>query len=75
MRTRLLDEAFRLYDAARGTIEELPPSARGPMRVAVDSYMEIGRVLRQETYQVKAGRATVPKLRRLKVAWRALNTP
>jgi len=75
LRTRLLDEAFRLYNAARGTIEELPPSARGPMRVAVDSYMEIGRVLRQETYQVKAGRATVPKLRRLEVAWRALNTP
>jgi len=75
LRTRLLDEAFRLYNAARGTIGELPPSARGPMRVAVDSYMEIGRVLRQETYQVKAGRATVPKLRRMKVAWRALHTP
>ena len=75
IRMRLLDEAFRLYDATRGTIEELPRSARGPMRVAVDSYMEIGRVLGQETYQVKAGRATVPRLRRLKVAWRALNTP
>jgi len=41
--------------------------------VAVESYMEIGRVLLQGDYQVKAGRATVPKLQRIKVAWRALN--
>ena len=43
------------------------------MRVAVESYMEIGRVLRQEDYEVKAGRATVPKLKRVRVAWQALN--
>lgn len=73
LRSRLLDKAFALYFDARAAIDELPPSARGPMRVAVDSYMEIGLVLRQETYTVKAGRATVPKLRRLRVAWRALN--
>ena len=73
LRTRLLDKAFALYKEAVGAIEELPHEARGPIRVAVESYMEIGRVLRQEGYVVKAGRATVPKWRRLRVAWKTLN--
>ncbi|EHK97460.1 putative Bifunctional lycopene cyclase/phytoene synthase [Glarea lozoyensis 74030] len=42
------------------------------MRVAVECYMEIGRVLRGKGYVVKRGRATVPILRRLRVAWGAL---
>ncbi|KAF1964700.1 Lycopene beta-cyclase [Bimuria novae-zelandiae CBS 107.79] len=73
LRSRLLDKAFALYEEARGAIEELPIEARGPIRVAVESYMEIGRVLRQKGYMVKAGRATVPKWRRLGVAWKTLN--
>ncbi|KAJ9641396.1 hypothetical protein H2199_005366 [Coniosporium tulheliwenetii] len=73
LRQRLLDRAFAIYGEARGAIEELPVEARAPMRVAVESYMEIGRVLRQKGYQVKAGRPTVPKLRRVLVAWRALS--
>ena len=73
LRQRLLDEAMRIYEGARLAIELLPLEARGPMRVAVESYMEIGRVLRTSGYKVKAGRATVPKSRRLMVAWRALN--
>lgn len=73
LRSKLLDEAFALYEESRGAIEELPLESRGPMRVAVESYMEIGRILRSENYTVKAGRATVPKTRRLIVAWRALN--
>lgn len=73
LRSRVLDKAFGFYEKARGAIEELPVSSRGPMRVAVESYMEIGRVLRTKNYKVKAGRATVPKTRRLLVAWRALN--
>lgn len=72
MRSKLLDRAFQLYAEARPAIEELPSEARGPMRVAVQSYMEIGRVLRQKGYKVKAGRATVPKWRRIRVAWEAL---
>ena len=73
LRQRLLDSAFDIYAKAKGAIEELPLEARGPMRVAVESYVEIGRVLRRPGYRVKAGRATVPKLRRLRVAWKALN--
>jgi 15-cis-phytoene synthase/lycopene beta-cyclase len=73
LRSRLLDKAFALYEEARPAIEELPLEACGPIRVAVESYMEIGRVLRQAGYVVKAGRATVPKWRRLRVAWRALS--
>ncbi|KAJ4357251.1 uncharacterized protein N0V89_001826 [Didymosphaeria variabile] len=73
LRSKLLDKAFALYEEARGAIEELPAEARGPIRVAVESYMEIGRVLRQKGYAVKAGRATVPRWRRLGVAWKTLN--
>jgi 15-cis-phytoene synthase/lycopene beta-cyclase len=73
LRTRLLENAFSLYDGARGAIECLPIEARGPIRVAVESYMEIGRTLRKKGYTVKAGRATVPKWRRLMVAWKTLN--
>lgn len=73
LRSRLLDRAFEIYEEARGAIEDLPDEVRGAIRVAVESYMEIGRVLRQEDYEVKAGRVTVPKLKRVRVAWQALN--
>ncbi|MCJ1452240.1 hypothetical protein MMC28_002582 [Mycoblastus sanguinarius] len=73
LRQQLLDRAMEIYSEAKGAIEELPLEARGPMRVAVESYVEIGRVLRKPGYKVKARRATVPKLRRLRVAWNALN--
>ncbi|TKA60853.1 hypothetical protein B0A49_10452 [Cryomyces minteri] len=81
LRMKLLDKAFSIYAEARAAIERLPPEARPPMRVAVESYMEIGRVLREgnEGGRVrvrmkeldKGGRATVPKLRRLRTAWMA----
>ena len=73
LRQRLLDSAFHIYTSAKNAIEQLPVEARGPMRVAVESYVEIGRVLRNPGYKIKAGRATVPKLRRIRVAWKALN--
>ena len=73
LKQRLLNSAFDIYTEAKEAIEQLPLEARGPMRVAVESYVEIGRVLRKPGYKVKAGRATVPKLRRLQVAWKALN--
>ena len=73
IRQILLDRAMAIYTDARAAIELLPREARGPMRVAVESYMEIGRVLRHPGYKVKAGRATVPKMRRLRVAWNALS--
>lgn len=73
LRARLLDKAFGEYNEAQKALSQLPNDARAPMRVAVESYMEIGRVLRQKGYKVKEGKATVPKFRRLKVAWKALN--
>lgn len=73
LRSRLLDKAFGIYGEARFSMSQLPLDARAPMRVAVESYMEIGRVLKERGYKVKAGKATVPKLRRLRVAWKALN--
>ncbi len=73
LRMRLLNDAFSLYGKAKSSIEQLPIEARGPIRVAVESYMEIGRTLRQEGFVVKDGRATVPRWRRVIVAWKALN--
>ncbi|KAL6712541.1 hypothetical protein ACN47E_000418 [Coniothyrium glycines] len=73
LRRRLLDKAFALYETTKSAIAQLPPEASGPIRVAVESYMEIGRTLRQDGYVVKAGRATVPKWRRIMVAWKTLN--
>ncbi|KAI9800739.1 MAG: hypothetical protein M1833_003155 [Piccolia ochrophora] len=73
LRDKLLAKADGLYREARPAIEDLPPEARASMRVAIESYMEIGRVLRKNGYRTKHGRASVPLLRRLWVAWRALN--
>lgn len=74
LRSKLLSMAFEVYGQSRPAIEELPVEARAPMRVAIESYMEIGRTLKDERYRVKAGRATVPRRRRIWVAWRALNS-
>lgn len=72
LRQRLLDDAMKIFGEAKSAIELLPLEARAPMRVVVESYFEIGRILRTPGYKTKAGRATVPKLRRLRVAWNAL---
>ena len=74
LRSQLLDIAFDLYDRARPSIEELPIEVRSPMRVAVESYMEIGRVLQDEGYAVQPGKATVGTWRRLMTAIKALNS-
>lgn len=75
IRSKLLDRAFTFYENSVDAIEELPKAGRAPMRVAVESYMQIARELRRPGYQVKAGRATVPKWKRIVVAWRALVGP
>ncbi len=81
-RKRLLDDAFAIYKENRGAIEALPRYARAGIRVAVESYMEIGRVLlgkmaANEALEDISGsgrrnRASVPKSRRLLVGWGAL---
>ncbi|TVY37643.1 Bifunctional lycopene cyclase/phytoene synthase [Lachnellula occidentalis] len=73
LRNRLLTKAFGLYGECGPAMEGLPRDARAPMRVAVESYMEIGRVLKKRKYRVVQGRATVPLGRRMLVAWRALS--
>ncbi|KAM0165960.1 hypothetical protein ACHAQE_002060 [Botrytis cinerea] len=72
LRERLLNKGFAIYQEARPAIEQVPEDARVSMRVAVESYVEIGRVLKENEYKVAQGRATVPKLRRIGVAWKAL---
>ncbi|QDS67721.1 terpene cyclase [Venturia effusa] len=73
LRKRLLERAFILYEDSKDALDKLPFQAKGPMRVAVESYMEIGRVLGEGKFPTKRGKATVPKLRRMIVAWRALS--
>lgn len=79
LRKKLLAKAFAIYGEARPTMDWLPDESRRPMIVAVESYMEIGRVLlAKDEILMGAGeggrlrRATVPKSRRLLVALRAL---
>jgi 15-cis-phytoene synthase / lycopene beta-cyclase len=73
LRVRLLSKASIFYKESRPAINELPPEASGAMKVAVECYMEIGRVLKERNFKVKRGRATVPIWRKLKVGWVALN--
>ncbi|KAK4495095.1 hypothetical protein PRZ48_013422 [Zasmidium cellare] len=75
IRNRLLDRAFEFYNNSVGAIEDLPRPARAPLRVAVESYMQIARELRRPGFKVKAGRATVPRWKRILVAWRTLLGP
>ncbi|KAF2207352.1 hypothetical protein CERZMDRAFT_122730 [Cercospora zeae-maydis SCOH1-5] len=78
LRSRLLDRAFEFYHDAIPAVEELPVQARTPMRVAVESYMQIGRELRRPGYKLgrgKEGRVTVPGWKRVWVAWKRLLTP
>ncbi|KAI0847650.1 Squalene/phytoene synthase-domain-containing protein [Daldinia vernicosa] len=77
LRQKLLDWAFKEYERSRDTMSMLPHEVRGPLIVAVESYMEIGRVLRERTgvpSKTRKGRATVPRLRRIWVAWKNLST-
>lgn len=80
-RRTILDIAFNKYAQNRDAIEKLPFYARGGVRVAVESYMEIGRVMRERMRQGKSldfagsgkkGRASVPKMRRIQVGWRTM---
>lgn len=73
LRDRLLDEANCIYREAKPAMQALPLEARAPMRAAVECYMEIGRTLQRKTYVQKSDRATVPIIRRLYIAWRAMN--
>lgn len=83
-RARILDKAFEIYEANRTAIEQLPEYAKDGIRVAVESYMEIGRVMKEKISkgekldvpgEGKSGRATVPTLRRLRVGWTTMLGP
>jgi 15-cis-phytoene synthase / lycopene beta-cyclase len=83
-RKKILDKAFKLYEENRKAIEQLPEYSRGGIRVAVESYMEIGRVMREKIVKGerldmagggKEGRASVPRVRRLWVGWTTMSGP
>jgi 15-cis-phytoene synthase / lycopene beta-cyclase len=72
VRSRILCKAFVIYGEARGAMEELPLEVQAPIKVMVESYMEIGRVLLESGCNAAPGRATVSRMRRIIVAWKAL---
>ncbi|PQK14242.1 hypothetical protein BB8028_0004g11720 [Beauveria bassiana] len=72
LRAKLLKRANCMYEDCRFAIEQLPEESRAAMRVAVESYMEIGRALKSGDYELKAGRASLPARRRFLVAWKAM---
>lgn len=73
LRQRVLNTAFTIYGEMRPVMEHLPNEARGPMILVVESYMEIGRVLRESYgWTMEQGKATVPARRRLMMAVKTL---
>jgi 15-cis-phytoene synthase/lycopene beta-cyclase len=84
LQSYLLTRAFAFYNRSVPAVEQLPRAARAPMRVAVESYMQIARELRArekarsgsgKVKTVDASRATVPLGRRVLVAWWAMMGP
>lgn len=76
VRMQVLQRAFERYEMTKNALDNIPKGARPGMRVAVESYMEIGRTMweqgcRNDSSNQK-GRATVPIGRRLWVAWKNL---
>lgn len=71
MRRRLLGKAFERYRSSKELMQHIPQEARGAVTVAVESYMEIGRVL-AEGGQREERKATVPGWRRATVVWKTL---
>lgn len=73
LRRRILDLAFAVYHEMRPSMEHLPKETRGPMILVVESYMEIGRVLREKYHwTLELGKATVPTRRRVFMAIKTL---
>ncbi|PLB53209.1 Lycopene beta-cyclase [Aspergillus steynii IBT 23096] len=73
MQEKMLDYADVYYWNSRAAIEELPVCVRGPVRVTVESYMEIGRVLRAtRTIRADGEKFRLSLWRRLAVAWAAM---
>ncbi|OJJ85290.1 uncharacterized protein ASPGLDRAFT_1515831 [Aspergillus glaucus CBS 516.65] len=72
LRSRLLDKADECYRSTEQAIGELPLNVQGPIRVTVESYMEIGKMLRKGDWPRMKGKMKVPLLRRLRVAYKAL---
>ncbi|KAL1882036.1 hypothetical protein VTK73DRAFT_2750 [Phialemonium thermophilum] len=71
LRGRLLERAFDIYNRTRASMNMIPDDARVPMILAVESYMEIGRVLRGASMEtVDKGEVSLPSSRRLWLAFR-----
>ncbi|OJJ65921.1 hypothetical protein ASPBRDRAFT_667091 [Aspergillus brasiliensis CBS 101740] len=74
LQERMLQKADKYYQASREAIEELPRGVREPVRATVESYMDIGRLLRERkgTSLEGASKLKVPLMRRLIVGWLAM---
>lgn len=74
LQERMLQKADEYYQVSRGAMEELPHGVREPVRATVESYMDIGRLLKERkgTSLEGASKLKVPLMRRLIVGWLAM---
>ncbi|KAI9925095.1 hypothetical protein MW887_006503 [Aspergillus wentii] len=73
LKMRLLDKADECHDSTEMVIRELPREVQGPIRVTVEGYMEIGKMLRETGATVGTEKPKVSLWRRLRVAYRAVS--
>ncbi|THC90854.1 hypothetical protein EYZ11_009685 [Aspergillus tanneri] len=71
LRDRLLDKAETCAKDSQEAIDELPSKIRGPLRVTILSYMEIGKALRELQVSACDSKLKLPWWRLFKVAWAA----
>lgn len=73
LKYRLLDKADAHYHESVGAIDGLPREGRGGVRTIVESYMIIGKMIRERKNIYNGpGKLKVPLWRRLRVAWWAM---
>jgi 15-cis-phytoene synthase/lycopene beta-cyclase len=73
LRYRLLDKADACYQESVGAIDDLPSEGRGGIRTTIESYMIIGKMIREnKSIDNGSEKLKVPLGRRLRVAWWAM---
>ena len=74
LRHKMLDKADAVHRETVNAIDGLVMEVRGPIRTIVESYMLIGKMVREKREEALDGKVKlkVPLWRRLVVAWRAM---